>query len=418
MLTVRDLKNLSGKTVVVRVDFNVPHKGEVISDDNRIRAAIPTISELLKGGARVVLLSHLGKVEWKKLRKGQKTQEDIDGQIKKNDLSIAVAPLKAHLEAALGKEVSVSFSKATRGEELKAAAKALKDGSVLLVQNTRYEEGEEKNDAELAKEWASLADAYVMDAFGSAHRAHASTYGIPAALKEEGKPVAVGFLVEKEVKNLSRCVEVKDEDRPYVAILGGLKVSDKIQVIDTLLKKCDYIVIGGAMAYTFRKALGEEIGSSFLDESALEYAKKCLEEANGRIILPVDSVITDSFEPVEGRKVELADGSIKEGFEGVDIGPKSEKLFKDVIAKAKMVFWNGPMGVFEQAEFQQGTKAVCEAIRDLKGKAFTVCGGGDSASAVKQFGYTADFSHVSTGGGASLEMIQNDGHLPGIDVLK
>ena len=418
MLTVRDLNNLSGKTVVVRVDFNVPHKGEVISDDNRIRAAIPTISELLKKGARVVLLSHLGKVEWKKLRKGQKTQEDIDGQIKKNNLSIAVAPLKAHLEAALGREVAVSFSNATRGEELKAAAKALVDGSVLLVQNTRYEEGEEKNDAELAKDWASLADAYVMDAFGSAHRAHASTYGIPAALKEEGKPVAVGYLVEKEVQNLSRCVEVKDEDRPYVTILGGLKVSDKIQVIDTLLKKCDYIVIGGAMAYTFRKALGEEIGSSFLDEGALEYAKKCLDEANGRIILPVDSVITDSFEPVEGRKIELADGSIPEGFEGVDIGPKSEKLFQDVIAKAKMVFWNGPMGVFEQAEFQQGTKAVCEAIRDLKGKAFTVCGGGDSASAVKQFGYTADFSHVSTGGGASLEMIQNDGHLPGIDVLK
>ena len=418
MLTVRDLNNLSGKTVVVRVDFNVPHKGEVISDDNRIRAAIPTISELLKKGARVVLLSHLGKVEWKKLRKGQKTQEDIDGQIKKNNLSIAVAPLKAHLEAALGREVAVSFSNATRGEELKAAAKALVDGSVLLVQNTRYEEGEEKNDAELAKDWASLADAYVMDAFGSAHRAHASTYGIPAALKEEGKPVAVGYLVEKEVQNLSRCVEVKDEDRPYVAILGGLKVSDKIQVIDTLLKKCDYIVIGGAMAYTFRKALGEEIGSSFLDEGALEYAKKCLDEANGRIILPVDSVITDSFEPVEGRKIELADGSIPDGFEGVDIGPKSEKLFQDVIAKAKMVFWNGPMGVFEQAEFQQGTKAVCEAIRDLKGKAFTVCGGGDSASAVKQFGYTADFSHVSTGGGASLEMIQNDGHLPGIDVLK
>ena len=172
------------------------------------------------------------------------------------------------------------------------------------------------------------------------------------------------------------------------------------------------------MAYTFRKAMGEEIGSSFLDEGALDYAKKCLDEANGRIILPIDSVVTDSFEPVEGRKIELADGNIAEGFEGVDIGPKSEKLFKEIIAKAKMVFWNGPMGVFEQPEFQQGTKAVCEAIRDLKGKAFTVCGGGDSASAVKQFGYTADFSHVSTGGGASLEMIQNDGHLPGIDILK
>ena len=228
----------------------------------------------------------------------------------------------------------------------------------------------------------------------------------------------MGYLVEKEVLNLSRCVEVKKEDRPYVAILGGLKVSDKIQVIDTLLKKCDYIVIGGAMSYTFRKAQGAKIGSSFLDEGALDYAKKCLDEAKGRIILPVDSVVTDSFEPVEGRKIETEGADIKDGFEGVDIGPKSAELFKEVISKAKMVFWNGPMGVFEQEEFQAGTKAVCEAIRDLKGKAFTVCGGGDSASAIKQFGYVNDFSHVSTGGGASLEMIQNDGHLPGIDILK
>ena len=224
--------------------------------------------------------------------------------------------------------------------------------------------------------------------------------------------------MEKEVSALSRCVEVKDNDRPYVAILGGLKVTDKIQVIDTLLKKCDYIIIGGAMSYTFRKAEGAKIGSSFLDETALEYASNCLKAANGRIILPVDSVVTDSFEPVEGRVVKVIEGDIPDGLEGVDIGPKSEKLFKDIIAKAKMVFWNGPMGVFEQADFQSGTKAVCEAIKDLEGKAFTVCGGGDSASAVKQFGYKESFSHVSTGGGASLEMIQNDGHLPGIDIIK
>ena len=418
MLTVKDLGKLNGKVVYVRVDFNVPHKGDVISDDNRIRAAIPTIAELLNKGARVVLMSHLGKVDWKKLKKGEKTQEDIDNQMKKNDLSIAVAPLKEHLEKAMGKEVNVSFSKDNRGEGLKAAVEALKDGDVLLAQNTRYQAGEEKNDPELAKEWAGLVDAFVMDAFGSAHRAHASTYGVPELLKAEGKPVAIGYLVEKEVSNLSRCVEVKAEDRPYVAILGGLKVTDKIQVIDTLLKKCDYIIIGGAMSYTFRKAQGAEIGSSFLDEAALDYAKKCLEEAKGRIILPVDSVCTDSFEPVEGRKIETIEGDIPNGFEGVDIGPKSEKLFKDIIAKAKMVFWNGPMGVFEQEEFQSGTKAICEAIRDLNGKAFTVCGGGDSASAVKQFGYKADFSHVSTGGGASLEMIQNDGHLPGIDIIR
>lgn len=363
-------------------------------------------------------MSHLGKVDWKKLKKGEKTQEDIDNQMKKNDLSIAVEPLKKHLEAALGHEVKVSFSKENRGESLKAMVEALNDGDVLLAQNTRYQPGEEKNDPELAKEWASLVDVFVMDAFGSAHRAHASTYGVPEALKAEGKPVAIGYLVEKEVSNLSRCVDVKKEDRPYVAILGGLKVTDKIQVIDTLLKKCDYIIIGGAMSYTFRKVQGAKIGSSFLDESALDYAKKCLEEANGRIILPVDSVVTDSFEPVEGRVVKVLDGDIPEGLEGVDIGPKSEELFKSIIAKAKMVFWNGPMGVFEQAEFQSGTKAICEAIRELNGKAFTVCGGGDSASAVKQFGYKADFSHVSTGGGASLEMIQNDGHLPGIDIIR
>ena len=417
MLTVKDLGALNGKKVYVRVDFNVPHKGDVISDDNRIKAAIPTIADLLKKGARVILMSHLGKVDWKKLKKGEKTQEEIDAQMKKNCLHIAVEPLKKHLGAALGHEVKVSFSK-ERGEELKAAVEALKDGDVLLAQNTRYQPGEEKNDPELAKEWASLVDVFVMDAFGSAHRAHASTYGVPELLKAEGKPVAIGYLVEKEVENLSRCVEVKDTDRPYVAILGGLKVTDKIQVIDTLLKKCDYIIIGGAMSYTFRKVLGADIGDSFLDESALEYAKKCLDEAKGRIILPVDSVITDSFEPVEGRKIMVADGDIPAGFQGVDIGPKSAALFKDVIAKAKMVFWNGPMGVFEQEEFQAGTKAVCEAIRDLNGKAFTVCGGGDSASAVKQFGYKADFSHVSTGGGASLEMIQNDGHLPGIDIIR
>ena len=417
MLTVEQLPDLSGKKVYVRVDFNVPHKGADISDDNRIRAAIPTIAALLKKNARVVLMSHLGKVDWKKLKKGEKTQEDIDGQMKKNDLRIAVEPLKAHISAAMGRDVNVAFCPENRGEALKAAVEALKDGEILLAQNTRYQPGEEKNDPELAKEWAGLVDAFVMDAFGSAHRAHASTVGVPSILKEEGKPVALGYLMIKEVENLSRCVEVKDEDRPYVAILGGLKVSDKIKVIDSLLKKCDYIIIGGAMAYTFKKANGEKIGGSYCEEASLDYAKKCLEEANGRILLPVDSVITDSFEPVEGRKIEVAE-SIPDGFEGVDIGPKTAKKFAEVIAKAKMVFWNGPMGVFEQDEFQAGTKAVCVAIKELEGKAFTVCGGGDSASAVKQFGFKDSFSHVSTGGGASLEMIENDGHLPGVDVLR
>ena len=222
----------------------------------------------------------------------------------------------------------------------------------------------------------------------------------------------------KEVENLSRCVEVKKEDRPYVAILGGFKVSDKIKVIDSLLKKCDCVIIGGAMAYTFKKALGQDIGTSPVELDQLEYAKKCYEEAKGRILLPVDSIVTDSFAPVEGRKILTVEGNLPEGFEGVDIGPKTRELYKQAISKAKMVFWNGPMGVFEQDEFQAGTKAVCEAIKDLEGKAFTVCGGGDSASAVKQFGYKESFSHVSTGGGASLEMIENDGHLPGVDVLR
>ena len=417
MLTVKQLPDLSGKKVYVRVDFNVPHKGEVISDDNRIRAAIPTIKALLEKGARVVLMSHLGKVDWKKLKKGEKTQEDIDGQMKKNNLCIAVEPLKKHISDAMGKDVNVFFCPENRGEALKAAVEALKDGEILLAQNTRYQPGEEKNDPELAKEWAGLVDAFVMDAFGSAHRAHASTVGVPEILKAEGKPVFLGFLMIKEVENLTRCVEVKPEDRPYVAILGGLKVSDKIKVIDALIDKCDYIIIGGAMSYTFKKARGEKIGSSFLDEASLEYAKNCLEKAGDKIVLPVDSVITDSFEPVEGRKIEVVD-EIPEGFEGVDIGPKSEKLFAETIAKAKMVFWNGPMGVFEQPEFQSGTKAVCEAIKELDGKAFTVCGGGDSAAAIKQFGYKDNFSHVSTGGGASLEMIENEGHLPGVDVLR
>ena len=404
MLTVKDL-NVSGKRVIVRVDFNVPLKGGEIRDDNRIQAALPTIKELLSKGARVILMSHLGKVKHKE------APEVVEEQKKKNNM----APVAVRLGELLGQKVV--FVPVTRGEELEKAVAALKDGEVLLMQNTRYEKGEEKNDPELSAYWAKLGDAFVMDAFGSAHRAHASTHGIPSLLKAEGKQVAMGYLVQKEVENLKRCVEVKEEDRPYVAILGGLKVTDKIQVIDTLLKKCDYIIIGGAMSYTFRKAQGANIGSSFLDEGALDYAKKCLEEAHGRIILPVDSVITDSFEPVEGRRVEVAGADIPDGLEGVDIGPKTAELYKSYIEKAKMVFWNGPMGVFEQEEFQAGTRAVCEAIRDLKGKAFTVCGGGDSAAAVKQFGYKADFSHVSTGGGASLEMIQNDGHLPGIDVL-
>ena len=404
MLTVSDLKDLHGKRVVVRVDFNVPLKNGEIRDDNRIQAALPTIKDLLAKGARLVLMSHLGKIKHKE------APEVVEAAKAKNNL----APVATRLQELLGS--TVKFCPVTHGEELKTAVNELKDGEVLLMQNTRYEKGEEKNCPELSKEWASLADVYVMDAFGSAHRAHASTYGIPSILKEENKPVAIGYLVEKEVKALTRCVEVKDEDRPYIAILGGFKVSDKIKVIESLLKKCDKILIGGAMAFTFLKALGHKTGSSPVEDDQLDYALNCYKSANGRILLPVDSMVANGFDNwTEKKVVEL--GDIPEGFEGLDIGPKTQELFASEVKKAKMVFWNGPMGVFEQDAFQAGTIAVCKAISEIK-DSFTVCGGGDSAAAIKQFGYSKDFSHVSTGGGASLEMIENDGHLPGIDIIR
>ena len=405
MLTVEKMQ-VKGLRVLVRVDFNVPLKGGVIRDDNRIVAALPTIKELMKKGARVILFSHLGKVRHKE------APEIIEEDKKKNDL----APIAVRLGELLAKPVK--FVPFTRGEELTKAVAELADGEVLLMQNTRYEKGEEKNSPELATIWADLADAYVMDAFGSAHRAHASTYGVPEILKSEGKPVACGYLVEKEVANLTRCVHVSEKDRPYIAILGGLKVSDKIKVIDALLDKCDKILIGGAMAFTFLKAQGKKVGLSPVEDDQLEYAHTCLAKAKGRIVLPVDSVIGDAFLPEERKTVQVVSvNDIPDEFEGLDVGPETDKIFASHISKAKMVFWNGPMGVFEQPEFQKGTIAICKAVKALDGKAFTVCGGGDSAAAIKQFGYDKDFSHVSTGGGASLEMIENDGHLPGIDIL-
>lgn len=403
MLTVRDLTDVKGKRVIVRVDFNVPLKNGEIRDDNRIVAALPTIKDLIAKGARVVLMSHLGKVKHKE------APEVVEAQKAKNNM----APVAARLAELLDQDVA--YVSVTRGEQLVNAVNALEDGQVLLMQNTRYEKGEEKNDPELGAFWASLGDAFVMDAFGSAHRAHASTHGIPSVLKAEGKPVALGYLVEKEVLALTRCVDVKEEDRPYVAILGGLKVSDKIKVIESLLKKCDKILIGGAMAFTFLKALGNETGKSPVEDDQLDYARNCLAKAQGKIVLPVDSVIADAFEGWTDVKTVDVD-SIPSEYQGLDIGPKTRELFASEISKAKMIFWNGPMGVFEQEAFQKGTVAVCEAIAALEGS-FTVCGGGDSAAAIKQFGYVSRFSHVSTGGGASLEMIENDGHLPGIDVL-
>ena len=401
MLLVKDMKDLKGKRVIVRVDFNVPQKGGVISDDNRIVAALPTIKELLAKQARVILMSHLGKVKHKE------APEVVEEQKKKNNLQCAAV----RLGELLGQEVH--FVNATRGQELADAVAALKDGEVLLMQNTRYEKGEEKNDPELSKEWAALGDAFVMDAFGSAHRAHASTYGIPEILKAEGKQVAIGYLVEKEVVSLDRVVNVPAEGHPYIAILGGFKVSDKIKVIDSLLKKCDKVIIGGAMAYTFSVALGKKVGNSPFEPDQLEYAKRMYD--TGKILLPVDSVCADSFD--DPKDIRVVEGDIPEGFQGMDIGPKTRELYMAEIAKAKTVFWNGPMGVFERDEFTAGTVAVCKACAELK-DAFTVIGGGDSASAAKKLGYKEKFSHVSTGGGASLEMIENDGHLPGIDVIK
>ena len=401
MKTVRYL-NVASKVVFVRCDFNVPLKDGVIRDDNRIVQALPTIKELIAKGARVVLMSHLGKIDHKDPVKCEEGK-------KKNNME----PIATRLGELLNKDVR--FSPATRGEELKAAVASLQDGDVLVIQNTRYEKGESKNDESLAKEWASLADAYVMDAFGSAHRAHASTYGIPYFLKQEGKEVAIGYLVEKEVVALDRVVNVKEENRPYVAFLGGFKVSDKIKVIESLLKKCDKILIGGAMAYTFNKALGHTIGTSPFEEDQLDYARRCFEEANGRIVLPVDTVVADDFDnPTKIFATE--DANIPEGFMGMDVGPKTRAIYEEEIAKAKTLFWNGPAGVFEKEEFTAGTLTVCKACAALE-DAFTVIGGGDSAAAVKQFGYKDAFSHVSTGGGASLEMIENDGHLPGIDVI-
>ena len=401
MINVKDL-NVKGLTVLVRGDFNVPFIDGKISDDNRIVAALPTIKELISKGAKVFLMSHLGKIDYKK------TPEEIEKAKKKNSL----APVAVRLSELLGQEVK--FCPVTHGEELKEAVESLHDGEVLLMQNTRYEKGESKNDPALSAEWASLCDAFVMDAFGSAHRAHASTFGVPEILNKEGKQTAIGFLVEKEVKSLGRVISVTEEQRPYVAILGGFKVSDKIKVINSLVKKCDKIIIGGAMAYTFLKALGKNIGSSPCEEDQLEYAKEMY--ATGKVMLPVDVVVANDFSnPTEIKTVSVDE--IPDGFEGMDICAKTMEMYRNEILKAHTVFWNGPMGVFEQEAFQAGTKAVCQACADIKDHAFTVIGGGDSASACKQFGYKDDFSHVSTGGGASLEMIENDGHLPGIDVI-
>lgn len=386
-VTLKDL-DVKGKRVIVRVDFNVPHKNGVITDDNRVRAALPTINYLTEHGAKVILLSHLGKV---------KTDEDKA----KNDMSI-VAECLAKLQSA-----PVHFVNATRGPELEAAVAELKEGEIVLMQNTRYEKGESKNDPELGAYWASLGDLFVCDAFGSVHRAHASTVGIPTHL-----PSAVGFLVEKELNVLGGALN--NPQRPFIAILGGAKVSDKIGVIENLLKIADKVIIGGGMAYTFSKAMGGEIGTSLLEADKIDLAKDFLAKGEGKLILPVDTVVANDFSnPTEIKTVKA--GQIPEGFMGLDIGPETIALFKKELEGAKTVFWNGPMGVFEDPRFAVGTVEVCKALAELEG-ATTIIGGGDSASAAKNLGFAEKFSHISTGGGASLEYMEGK-ELPGVAII-
>ena len=398
--TVRDL-DVKGKKVLVRVDFNVPHKGDVITDDNRIVAALPTIKYLLENGAKVILFSHLGKVD-------HKDPEKTAADKKKNNMAPVAARLQEYLPNA-----KVTFVDATRGPELEEAVNNLEEGNVVLMQNTRYEKGESKNDPELAAYWASLADLYVSDAFGSVHRAHASTVGVTEHL-----PSAVGFLIEKELKFLGDAVE--NPVRPFVAILGGAKVADKLKVIDNLLEKCDTLIIGGGMAYTFLKAKGMEVGQSLVDLEKVDYCKEMMEKAEKlgkKLLLPIDTVVAANFpDPIDGpiETCVVDADKIPADMQGLDIGPATAELFANEVKAAKTVVWNGPMGVFENPTLAKGTNAVAAALAEAEGT--TIIGGGDSAAAIKQLGYADKVSHVSTGGGASLEFLEGNG-LPGVDAI-
>ena len=393
-LTVKDV-DLKGKKVLVRVDFNVPVKDGVITNDNRITAALPTIKYILEQGGRAILFSHLGRV---------KEEADKEGK--------SLAPVAADLAAKLGQEVKF-IPGVTRGAELEAAVNALEDGQVLLVENTRFEDvdgkKESKNDPELGKYWASLGDGiFVNDAFGTAHRAHASNVGISANVE---KAVA-GFLLENEIAYIKETVEAPE--RPFVAILGGSKVSDKIGVIENLLEKADKVLIGGGMTYTFYKAQGIEIGNSLVEEDKLDVAKALLEKSNGKLILPVDSKEANAF--ADYTEVKDTEGeAVDPGFLGLDIGPKSIAKFDQELTGAKTVVWNGPMGVFENPDFQAGTIGVMDAIVKQPGVK-SIIGGGDSAAAAINLGRADKFSWISTGGGASMELLEGK-ELPGLAAL-
>ncbi len=391
MRTLEDLKDLDGKRVLVRVDFNVPLAGGAVADDTRIRAALPTIEWLRTKGARLILTSHLGRPK--------------EGP----DPRYSLAPVAKRLSELLG--AKVQFAPAVVGDDVTAMVEKLGPGDVLLLENVRFEKGETKNDPALAKQLAALADVYVNDAFGSAHRAHASTEGVAHLVPE----IAAGRLLEREVSTLSKILE--DPERPLVAVLGGAKVSDKILVIDRFRELADTILIGGAMCFPFLAAQGHGVGKSLCADEDVELAKKTLaswESSRAKLELPVDLVISDRLAddaaatPLDG--VDVADGMM-----GLDIGPRTAKTYADVIEAAGTVFWNGPMGAFETAPFAAGTRAVAEAVANAPGT--TVVGGGDSAAAIAQFGLADKVTHLSTGGGASLELIEGK-TLPGVEVLR
>ena len=390
--TLKDL-DVKGKKVLVRVDFNVPIKDGVITNDNRITAALPTLKYILENGGKVIAFSHLGKVK-----------EEADKASK------TLAPVAKRLEELLGKPVK--FVPETRGAALEKAVAELKDGEILMFENTRFEDldgkKESKNDPELGKYWASLGDVFVNDAFGTAHRAHASNVGIASNIKES----AVGFLVEKEIKFIGGAVD--NPERPLVAILGGAKVSDKIGVIENLLDKADKVIIGGGMMFTFLKAEGKNTGSSLLEADKVELAASLIKKAkekNVELLLPIDTVVAKEFKnDTEFKTVSVDD--IEDGWMGLDIGEKSVELFKKALEGAKTVVWNGPMGVFEFENFAEGTLEICKAVANLEG-ATTVIGGGDSVNAVKRLGFADKMTHISTGGGASLEFLEGK-ELPGV----